>query len=446
MRLMTLREICQTLSISDNVPSVTPTGYSTDTRTLKKGELYIALRGERVDGHDCLEHAKQQGACAALVATSYQGANFGLILLRVENPLIAFQELARKALQKHPVRIAAITGSLGKTTTKEFLKTLLESKYKVSASPGNSNSQVGIPLAIMNHTDGSEEIIVLEMGMTHPKQISNLIDIAPPEMAILTTAALVHAWNFDSLEDIARAKSEIYSHPKTKHAVIHADISNFEEIKLLGSGKKVSFSTNNPQADYFVSTNDNELCVTEQGKTVSFGTLPLPGKHNIHNLLAAIAGARYFDVSWEQIRQALPKLQLPERRLQFVQRNGITFLNDAYNAAELSVKAALESLPEPEKGGRKIAVLGSMMELGKFSDDCHYRVGEHALKYVETVFCLGEETRPIYNLWKNEGRSAEIFHDRESLVQSLKKIVKPNDVILLKGSRSKELWKVVEEL
>lgn len=446
MRLMTLKEICQILSIDDNVRSITPTGFSTDTRTLKPGELYIALRGERVDGHDCLEHAKKQGACAALVEAAYSGPDFGLILLKVENPLTALQQLAKTLLQKDQLRIAAITGSLGKTTTKEFLRTLLSTKYRVSASPGNSNSQVGIPLTILNHTDGLEDILVLEMGMTHPKQIANLIEIAPPEMAILTTVALVHAWNFDSLEDIVRAKAEIFTHPKTQYAIVHRDLPNYDEIKRIGTCKKVSFSASGTQADYTIALKDDGLWVTEKGNTFLLGSIALPGRHNVHNLLAAIAGARYFDVSWEQIRSAIPELQLPERRLQFVNHKGIRILNDAYNAAELSVKSALESLPKPEGNGIKIAVLGSMMELGKFSDDCHRQVGEHALKHVERVFCLGVETQPIYDLWKKEGRPAEIFTDRQSLVNSLRKVVKPCDVILLKGSRSKELWKVIEEL
>ncbi len=446
MRRVMLAEICHILNIQKKVPTNTPTGYSTDTRTLKKGELYIALKGERVDGHDFLEQAGKQGACAALVSSSYQGGDFGQILLPVPDPLKALQEIARKTLQKHPVRIAAVTGSLGKTTTKEFLKTFLSTKYRVSASPGNSNSQVGIPLAILNHSDGTEDILVLEMGMTHPGQIAGLVDIAPPELALITTAALVHAWNFDSLEDIMRAKAEILAHPKTKCGIVNYDILKLDDVKKTGTCQKVSFSVVDLHADYFMEVKGNTLIVKEKGKTTELGTLDLPGNHNVQNMLTAIAAARYFDLSWEEIKSSIPTLVLPERRLQLVKKNGMVIFNDAYNAAELSVKSALESLPKPEGNGTKIAVLGSMMELGKFSDGCHYRVGEHALKYVEKVFCLGEETRPIYNLWMKEEKHAEIFTDRQSLVYSLKKAVKPNDVILLKGSRSKELWKVVDEI
>jgi UDP-N-acetylmuramoyl-tripeptide--D-alanyl-D-alanine ligase len=447
MRQMTLSQIAHILQIKNIAAlSFTPSGFCTDTRILKSSELFIALKGERIDGHDCLKDASKKGACAAIVSKNYQGPTFDLILLRVDDPLQALQELARFALKSRPVRIVAITGSLGKTTTKEFLKVLLSKKYRVAASPGNSNSQVGLPLALLNHTDGSEEILVLEMGMTHPGNISGLISIVHPELAIITAAALVHACNFDSIDAIARAKAEILSHPETGHAIIHRDIANYNEIAEIGNSRKISFSMSHPQADYQMELKKDVLFLTEYGEVTCLGKLSIPGKHNAHNLLAAIAGARYFNVSLEEIKSALPELNLPERRLQQVIHKGIVFINDSYNAAELSVKAALESLPLPENKGRRIAVLGSMMELGKFSNECHTKVAEHALNLVDSILCLGEECRPIFDLWHKKGRPVAIFLDRAALINHLRDVVKVDDVVLLKGSRSKELWKVIEEL
>jgi UDP-N-acetylmuramoyl-tripeptide--D-alanyl-D-alanine ligase len=179
---------------------------------------------------------------------------------------------------------------------------------------------------------------------------------------------------------------------------------------------------------------------------MSLKNFSVPGKHNLHNLLAAIAIARAFHVDWELIRDTLPSLTLPDRRLQFIRHRGILFINDSYNAAEASVKAALNSLPDPECNGRKIAVLGSMLELGKFSHECHTEVGECALKRVEKVYCLGEESLPIYETWERAGRPAAFFNDLGELAACLKKELKAFDVVLLKGSRKFELWKIIDLL
>lgn len=445
MEIRKLDEVARLLNVL--APSAIPVvGMSIDSRSIKAGELYWALKGEKVDGHSFLGDVKSKGACGAVVSKSYQGPDFGLPLLRVEDPLHALQECARQIIARRHVRIVAVTGSVGKTSTKEFLKTLLGLKYHVAASPGNSNSQVGLPLTILNQTTGKEEILVLEMGMTHPGHISRLVQIAPPEVAVITTVALVHACNFNAIEDIAWAKAEIFSQSSTRLGVLPLDISNYSEISVLGRCRKISFSTTNSQADYSVN-HQHHIHAKLENQDIAIDPSKLPsGKHNLHNFLAAAVVARHFNIEWEEIVAAIPLLQLPERRLQFIHHKDICFLNDSYNATEVSVKAALETLPTPEKTGSKIAVLGSMMELGKFSEDCHARVGEHALNYVEGVFCLGEECRPIYDIFKKAGKPTELFLNRVQLVDHLRKILKPSDVVLLKGSRSKEMWKILEEL
>ncbi len=172
----------------------------------------------------------------------------------------------------------------------------------------------------------------------------------------------------------------------------------------------------------------------------------LPGKHNIQNLLAAIAVARYFQIGWQEIEKKIATLTLPEQRLQFFHYKGILFVNDSYNAAELSVKAALEALPQPIANGRKIAVLGSILELGKFSWDCHQRVGTFALNHVDCMYCLGEECLPIYEVWQQATRPVKFFKNRLDLVECLRNDLRISDVVLLKGSHSKELWKILEEI
>lgn len=447
MRSMTWKQIAQFLNCPEPNQQEIVRGFCVDTRLLKPGEVFVALVGARVDGHAYLEEAQKKGAVAAIVAASYHGPNYGLHLFYVEDPLDALQELARAVLAKGRSQVVAVTGSVGKTTTKEFIKSLLSSRYAVAASPGNSNSQVGVPLAILNHTTGNEEIVILEMGMTEPGQLARLVQIAPPDVAVLTTAALVHACNFASLEAIALTKAEVFSHPKTKLGVLHHDLSNLAALVDVGSCPKMSFSTTSSDADYSLNRIlDNTVNVKGGKETFRLGLLEVPGAHNVHNALAAIIVARYFGLSWEEIKIGLAMLRLPEKRLQIVQREGVIFLNDSYNASEVSTKAALETLPEPTGEGCKVAVFGSMMELGQFSHDCHKRVGEFALERVEKVMCLGEECRPIYDVWKKAGKSVELFLDRAALVAHLRAVLRPSDVVLLKGSRSKELWKVLEEL
>jgi UDP-N-acetylmuramoyl-tripeptide--D-alanyl-D-alanine ligase len=403
------------------------------------------LPGEQVDGHSFLEAAAAAGAAGAVVRRGYEGPDFGLPLLLVDNVLLALQKYAQFVLKSGTASIVAVTGSVGKTTTKEFISTLLRVKFKVSSSPGNSNSQIGLPLAIINHTSVDDEVIVLEMGMTHPGQISRLIEIAPPEVAVVTAVALVHAENFDSLATIAEAKAEIFGHPDTKLGIYHLESDEGHVLMNGGRCKKKSFSTQSAQSDLSLEVVGEVLRIAEAGyQPVEFPMLDVPGTHNLQNFLAAVSVARHFGLSWEEIRGAQSSLVLPERRLQIVEKQGILFINDAYNASEKSMKAALDSLPQPKAGGRKIACFGGMVELGKFSEGCHQAVGKYALDRVDRMFCFGTDCLPILEEWKAAGRPVVWTKDREELTIALSREVKTGDVVLLKGSRAKSVWKVLE--
>lgn len=422
-------------------------GVSVDSRLHQQKNLFFALEGAQVDGHFFLKDIATKGAAGAVVKNSYKGPDFGLNLLFVEDPLDALQVLARKILSRSKSRVVAITGSVGKTTTKDFITTLLQEKFNVSASPGNSNSQVGLPLTILNHTTGEEDILVLEMGMTQPGQIKKLISIAPPECAVLTSVALVHACNFQSLEEIAQAKAEVLEHPHTKLGIIHQDIVNIETICTHGYCSKITFSKNNPAADYTLDeSNLDRLTIQFQNQKFSLGSFPIYGQHNKVNFLSAVACARYFGMSWEEIATGMSKLTLPTLRGQRVDKKGICFINDSYNASPVSVKAALENLPQPYQGGRKIAVLADMLELGKFSEPMHREIGECALKFVDLLFCYGTESRFILDCWQKSKRPAQWFSSREELLEVLPLELKAGDVVLIKGSRGTQIWKLLDEL
>lgn len=445
MRAFTLSQIINLLNGEKEASSIDVKGYCVDSRRVKPGEIFFALSGEKVDGHHFLYDAKQRGAIAAVVSEKYSHLfPEDFLLICVEDPLEALQNLAKFSLSLSNSRIVAITGSVGKTTTKEFIFTLLSGSYTVAVSPGNYNSQIGLPLTILNHTSGQEDVIVLEMGMTNSGQISKLISIAPPEVALITSVELVHACNFNSIEQIARSKAEIFESIHTKLGIMDYAIPNFAEISQATSCPKVSFSLIASQADYSRNSQSTDLYSKLENKKIDVSSFTVSGKHNQHNLLAAIAVARYFNIDWNIIQQRLAHLKLPERRLQYLECEGIVFINDSYNAAEPSVKAALESMPQPTSTGRKIAVLGSMMELGSFSHDCHLRVGEHALSCVDEFYCFGEECQPIVECWQKASKPTCLFSDFLELVEFLKKHLQVSDVVLLKGSSSKQMWKILD--
>lgn len=446
MRLATLQQIASIFAC-DLKSEVIVKGYSIDSRKIKPGELYFALPGEQTDGHLYLEEVKQKGGCGAVVSNSYPSTLENFPLLRVSHPLQALQKLASHFLAHSSTRVVAVTGSVGKTSTKEFIKTLLSCCYDVAASLGNANSKIGLPLTLLNHTSGQEQIVVLEMGMTEAGHLSDLLLIAPPEVAVLTAVAFVHASSFDSLQAIAHAKGEIFSHSSTKLGILPFEVPFFDLLKKKGFCQKQTFSLFNPEASYsFTSSSFDCLHSKIENRLISLKALSLPGDHNRYNLLAALAVARYFKVSWEALNSVIPTLKLMDKRLQFVTKKEILFLDDSYNASEISVKAALEILPSPPSPGRKIAVIGSLLELGKFSDECHTRVAEHALKYVDKLYCLGEECLPMVEVWQRAKRPVQHFLSLKELIDCLKQQLCPADVVLLKGSHSKKMWEVLEKI
>lgn len=445
MKLVSLKEIASLIgTITDSVHTVK--GVAVDSRLLQHGDLFFALSGEHLDGHAFIPAAAASGAVGCVVNRAYQGPDCGLPLLYVDDVLSALQELAKVVLKKRESSIVAVTGSLGKTTTKGFIHTLLKHKFKVSSSPGNSNSQIGLPLSVINHTSEEDEVIILEMGMTKPGHISRLIEIAPPDVAVVTTVALVHAEHFDSLEKIVEAKAEIFRHPKTKLGIYSLNCDVGAILASRGSCKKRTFSISS-DSDFSMEVKEDALWITENGTpAVKLPMLSVPGAHNRHNFLAAIAVARHYGLSWEEIQEAQASLELPERRLQAVEKNGVLFINDSYNASEQSMKAALDFLQQTKSGGRKIAFLGGMVELGKFSEGCHRAVGKYALSKVDQMFCFGEDCLPIFEEWKAVNRPIVWAKNREELAVALSKEIRSGDVVLLKGSRAKEVWKILDDL
>lgn len=407
----------------DEYPSFCFKKICADSRYVESGDLFFALPGEKTDGHQFIDEVQKRGAVCAVVRKDYQKKG-DFPLLRVDDTLQALQKLAAEVLRRSAVKVIGVTGSIGKTTTKELLATLLEGKFKTVKSPRNYNSQIGLPLTLLNHLEGDEDYLVQEMGMTGSGQISRLIEIAPPQIALVTYVALVHAAFFDSIEDIARAKAEIFSHPLTKAGFFPDGISCRPILESIGKCLKKAVSMHHDP----------------------YGPLPFSGDHLRHNFLLAAAVAQECGLSVEEIEARIPYLHLPEKRQEHIELNGITFVNDSYNACAPSIIAAFQALPEPKNRGKRIAVLGEMLELGKFSEQCHKEVGEASLDKVDQMFCLGQGCRPIVEMWRSKKQPVSYFDDRAALVAELRKIIAPGDVVLLKGSNGKQLWKILEEV
>ena len=415
-------------------------GYRIDSRKVEKGDLFFALRGERTDGHEYLLEARSRGALAAVVDRNYSGPDFGLKLLRVADVKEALQSLARFSLELKRPFIVAITGSVGKTTTKEFVATLLGGKYTVSKTHGSYNTQLTLPLTILNREDA--EVLVLEMGISEPGEMERLVSIAPPDIAAITKIALAHAAFFpEGLDEIKREKQQIFSQANTKVAILPSGIDlPFTHLK------KVYFSEIEREADYFLSIADERGLIDEKGIRAHKFDLPFKETHLLHNLLAAIAVARQMHLSWEEIDAQIPKLKLPKMRFEKLEKGGALLINDAYNANPESMRAALANLPQPKEGGKRLAVLGEMRELGEFSKACHEELGYFALKHVDHVLTFGGDASLISTIFADAQKPAEHFLDKGKLSERLQELMRPGDVVLVKGSRSLGLEAVLNYL
>lgn len=429
-------------------------GFAVDSRIVKPNDLFFALPGARANGHTFLQEAASRGAAGAVVSLQYKGGSFGLPFIQVEDVLTTLQELARECLKKAHPRVIAVTGSVGKTTTKEWIYQLLKKTEHVVRTPGSYNSQIGLPLSILNlfgvltASDPTPSTFVAEMGMTEPGNIQKLISMAPPDYALLTAVSLVQAERFSGEEAIALEKGGIFASQKTRIGIMPSDVVGLTALKAIGSCMKRTFSLHDPHADYHLHQKQEKETQIYTLKTPNgsypLGKWHLPGKHALYNLLAACAISCECGLNPEHIPPILPELVFPERRMQPVTRQGVLFINDSYNAPPIGVEAALSALPTPKGNGRRIAVLGTMPELGAFSKGLHEKIGSLALSTVDILLALGEETLPMHHVWQTAGRPSYHFTSKEQLSAALNALIKPDDVVLIKGKNTLQMWTLIE--
>jgi UDP-N-acetylmuramoyl-tripeptide--D-alanyl-D-alanine ligase len=374
-------------------------------------------------------------------------------VLRVDDPLKALQRAGRNYLAQlrassPKLKVVALTGSMGKTSTKEYAAQLLFFAGQAFASPGSQNSQVGLPLSLLNcplHL--KDKPFVLEMGMNHAKEIEALVAIAPPDVALLTSIALVHAGNFENLESIAQAKCEIFSSPQTAKRLIFQEIPFLEKVLASSNAPASLYSCHDASCSLFGQKAGDRMAVRWQGQSID---LPwpeaLPAFHE-SNVLAAIAIALECGATFEQIAEGMPTLQPPCKRFNQRLIGDILFVDDSYNANAISTKAALRALPLPAPGGRRWAILGDMHELGVFAGPLHVEVGQCALECVDHLICVGPLSATyMAKPWQEAEKQFWLAAQTEDVLPLLRDELRPGDVVLLKASKGWMLGKLVEEM
>jgi UDP-N-acetylmuramoyl-tripeptide--D-alanyl-D-alanine ligase len=431
-------------------------GVSIDSRTIKKGEIFFALKGERFDGHDFLEAAMEKGAQAAVVSKKKK-FTAKIAIIRVAHTLTALQELAKFYRQKFNPVVVGVTGSNGKTTTKDMLKALLLSRYRVVATPGNYNNIVGLPLTLFQISPETQ-FLVLEMGTNHAGEIKRLAEISLPEMAVITNIGATHLQFFRCISNVLSAKMELVQLLPPRGKVV----LNIDDLHLRGQFKRIkqeiiSFGTNS-QADVRASDivasrsgGKEKLSFTvHAGKDREEFGLYCLGRYNIYNALAAIGVAKEFGISLLVMANVLRKFEFPKLRMEKLKYGEVTIINDAYNANPASVKAALSELISSFPSQRKIVVLSDMLELGRMSRKFHEEIGKIvATSPIYGLITVGKDAQFIAQAareWGMERRNIFSFRDKKFASRKLKGLLKPKDAVLVKGSRKMGLEEITKHL
>lgn len=441
---LTIADLANWLNLDAANPDTPVNGCKLDSREIQTGDCFVALKGEHSDGHDYLAMARQNGASCALVSRPVDDP---LTQLVVDDVTIAFSEIARHWRQSSAAKLVAVTGSNGKTTVKEMVASMCDQLGETVKTQGNLNNHLGVPLTLTRLTPAHQYAIV-EMGANHPGEIASLVSIAQPDVALVNLVAPAHLEGFGSVEGVARAKGEIYQGLRSGgFAIVNADMPYTDLWQSALADKQVIRFALDGQADITAkdcqtSPRGSHFMVALDG-VCHFITLPLPGRHNIGNALAAIAVGQALALPPEAIVKGLGAMQSVAHRMQI--RDGInqaTLIDDTYNANPGSYQQALQALQQFP--GRHWVVLGDFGELGEDADAIHHQMGEQARNAgVERLFCVGEMSRLAA---RSFGEGAEHFNAVKSLQTKLEHILDADVTVLIKGSRFMNLDRLADSL
>jgi UDP-N-acetylmuramoyl-tripeptide--D-alanyl-D-alanine ligase len=447
---LTLAKIAEFISAEGDFPrDEVAQAYSIDSRTVGKGELFFAVRGERLDGHDFVDAALEKGAVAAVVRKDqWHRYSWTDRVLVVDDTLVALQTLATAVRKVWGKPLVGVTGSAGKTTTKEAIAHVLASKFRVLKSEGNFNNHFGLPIMLLK-LEPEHDVAVIEMGMSHAGEIRALAKIAQPEIGVVTNVAPVHLEFFDSLAGIARAKYElIESLPSTGTAVLNADDEYVSQFGRDFKGKVVRYGIN-ATADVRAENirargaEGSEFDVVI-ASTREHARLPLVGEHNVLNALAAVAVGLARGLNLSQAASALATLVPADKRGQVLQLGNITVINDCYNSNPKALNAMVDALAAMP-ATRRIVIAGEMLELGPAGEEMHRTAGEHAAgKKIDVVIGVRGLAQALVEGAGKSGARAEFVATPEEAGEWLAREGRDGDVVLLKASRGVKLEKALE--
>jgi UDP-N-acetylmuramoyl-tripeptide--D-alanyl-D-alanine ligase len=430
-------------------PQAVATGYSIDSRTIQPGKLFFAVRGERLDGHDFIESALAKGAVAGVIARSQLGrfADTSRLLL-VDDPLTALQLLAASVRKLWGKPLIGVTGSAGKTTTKEIIAHILATRYRVLKSQGNLNNHFGMPLQLLK-LEPEHDIAVIEIGMSHAGEITALASLAEPDCGVVTLVAPVHLEYFDSLAAIAAAKKELVDAlPSDGIAVLNADDPHVSQFGRGFAGKVITFGLRKP-ADVMahnveaLGAGGSAFEIVYSGESVT-ATLPLLGEHSLYNALAGIATGLQYRISLRDAAESLASLSAGDKRGEVLTFAGATIINDCYNSNPKALDSMVRSMAQIP-AGRRIVVAGEMLELGPSGEAMHRECGRH-MKAAGVDFVLGVRglASGIVRGAGDEGVSGKFVSSPEEAGEWLLQNVKAGDLVLLKASRGVRLERALE--
>ena len=463
-----LGEVAAYVGAPGGTPDRTVHGYSIDSRSVAAGQLFFAIRGPRFDGHQFVGRALECGAAGAVVEAAYRAqapAEWQPVLLGVADTHSALQTLGREVRRRWGKKVIAVTGSAGKSTTKEMIAAILSRRLRVMRSPGNLNNDFGLPLALLS-LEPEHEVAVVELAMSAAGEIARLARLAEPQIGVVTNVAPAHLQFFDSVEAIARAKRELIDYLATGGpdaiAVLNEDDERVRKFSAGFPGRVVRFGFSERaevRGEWIIVDAAHTTPTAGDGKRLNVHIpegafevrLPLPGRHNVLNALAAIATARLFHVPPDEIAAALATFQNLHQRSEILTLpEGVTVINDCYNSNPLAMESMLDTLAGWPGARRRLVVAGEMLELGPTSPELHRGVGRRcAASDLAWLLAVQGDARYFLEGAVEAGFPAartRFFSDARAAGEALRSLLEPSDVILVKGSRGVHLETVMELL
>ena len=446
LTLTELADMCHgTLDVAN--PSGTVRRISKDTRTLVAGDLYLALRGENHDGNTYAKEAGAKGAAGAILDAVPEGLPADFPIIRVDDTLAALHRLAAAWRERLALKVVCITGSSGKTSTKEFTAAVLSVRYRVVKTEGNLNNHIGLPLSILAASI-SDDAAVWEIGMNHPGEIAPLAHLARPDLAIITNIGVAHIEYLGSREAIAHEKGALAEAVGKRGAVIlptEDDFAMHIATRTTARVIRAGLSSGTLWASNIVMSAEGSrfMIHTERGSTPA--EVSAPGEHMVRNALLAIAAGLELGLGLEECVEGLSAARLTGGRLARRILRGVTLLDDTYNANPDSMEAALKTLGALPVAGRRIAVLGKMGELGEHADAGYQRVGRNAARVADALIAVGTETTPLSDTARAAGlKEVHTTIDAAEAAGLLRKMAREGDLVLVKGSRAARMERVIE--